>query len=266
MNKKLLITGANGRIGRCLLDGLRSHGGYDILASDIRPDAELDIVQLDIVDTDKLLELTNGVDTVLHFGWAKDDEDFLGKALPVNVTGAYHLYEAARANGVKRIIFASSNHATGFYDVGDRVFTDEPYRPDSFYGLSKCYIELLGRFYADKYGISSINIRIGNFSGDDHPHSERAAHIWISPRDMVHLVVCCIEANEEADYMNLYGTSNNTHNYYDIHYLKDLIGYEPLDDAAELLAQAKLHNERIVQDESFYQGGPMVDKEQPADR
>ncbi|PZE22089.1 NAD-dependent epimerase/dehydratase family protein [Paenibacillus xerothermodurans] len=265
MSRRLLVTGASGRIGKCLTEGLRGHG-YEIIAADIKPDPELGVVELDIVNAGRLIELTEGVDTVLHFGWAKDDEDFLGKVLPINVTGAYNLYEAARHNGVKRVIFASSNHATGFYEVRDQVYPDEPCRPDSFYGLSKCYIELLGRLYADKYGVSSINIRIGNFSGDHHPHSERAAHIWISPRDMVHLAVCCIETDSRIDYLTLYGTSDNRDNDYNIHYLKEVIGYQPVDDAADLLAQAKLRNERIAQDETYYQGGAMVDKEQPVDR
>ncbi|WP_243297866.1 NAD-dependent epimerase/dehydratase family protein [Bacillus litorisediminis] len=235
--KKLLLTGANGKIGRLLHKALKNSGSYDILATDIEPNRDHNVVQLDVTDAARLEALTIGVHTVLHFAWAKDKEDFLGKVLPLNVTGAYHLYEAARKNGVKRIIFASSNHVTGFYRVGEQVKPEDPYRPDSFYGLSKCYIELLGRYYADKYGISSINIRIGNFSGTDRPLSERASHIWISSRDMVQLTVCCIEADPSIDFLCLYGTSANTSNYYDIGYLEDLIGYKPDDNAAALLEE-----------------------------
>ncbi|MDF2963774.1 MAG: NAD-dependent epimerase/dehydratase [Paenibacillus sp.] len=261
MKKKLLITGASGKIGRCLLEGLSGLGKYDLLAADIHPDPQAGVVELDVVNAERFLELTKDVDTVLHFAWAKDGEDFLGKVLPVNVTGAFHLYEAARKNGVKRVVFASSNHSTGFYEVGDQVSAEDPYRPDSFYGLSKCYIELLGRFYADKYGISSMNIRIGNFSGDGHPHSERAAHIWISPRDMVQLAECCIEADDEIDFLSLYGTSANTDNYYDIRYLEKLIGYKPQDDAAQLLEEAKRRHEPIREDETSFQGGGFVEKQ-----
>lgn len=255
MSKKLLITGASGNIGRCITAGLRSTGNYDITAADLKPDPAGDIVPLDIADAARVRELTQGVDTVLHFAWADDDGDFLGKVLPINVTGAYHLYEAARENTVRRIIFASSNHATGFYEVGDRVEPEEPYRPDSFYGLSKCYIELLGRLYSDQYGISSINLRIGNFSGDGYPHSERAAHIWISERDMVQLAERCIEADESIRYLSLYGTSANTENYYDIGYLKQLIGYEPQDDGAVKLEEAGRLHKKISDNETHYQGG-----------
>lgn len=259
--KKLLITGAGGRIGNCLAEGLRIRKEYEVVATDIKPDPENNVLEQDVADAARWEELTVGVDTILHFGWAKDEEDFLGKVLPINVTGAYHMYEAARKNGVRRVVFASSNHVTGFYTVGDQVEPDEPYRPDSFYGLSKCYIELMGRYYSDKYGISSINIRIGNFSGDEYPHSERSAHIWISCRDMVQLATCCIEANSSIGFLSLYGTSANSDNYYDIGYLESLIGYKPEDDAAELLEEARRNHVKIPDDETPFQGGGYVDKE-----
>ncbi|MEK5505502.1 NAD(P)-dependent oxidoreductase [Paenibacillus sp. MABNS29] len=255
MARKLLITGAAGTIGKVLYEGLKAEGKYEIAATDVKRDEEAGIVEMDIYDAARLDELTRGVDTVLHFAWIKDEGDFLGKVLSGNVSGAYKLYEAAVKNGVKRIVFASSNHATGFYKVGESIDVEDPYRPDSFYGLSKCYIELLGRLYADQGKISSINIRIGNFPGDDRPHSERAAHIWISERDMIRLTVCCIEAPSEMSYLNLYGTSANTDNYYDIGYLEELIGYRPQDNAAELLEQAKKIGFRVKQDETTFQGG-----------
>ncbi|EGL19476.1 MULTISPECIES: NAD(P)-dependent oxidoreductase [unclassified Paenibacillus] len=260
MRRKILITGASGRIGSALLDGLGSLDRYDITAADLEADEEAGVVRLDVTDADRLEELTKGVDTILHIAWAKDDEDFLGKVLPINVAGAYRVYEAARKNGVKRVIFASSNHATGFYKVGEDVEVTDPYRPDSFYGLSKCTIELLGRLYADKYGISSFNMRIGNFPGDDRPHSERSAHIWISSRDMVQLAERCIEADASMKYLVLYGTSANTGNYYDIGYLKELIGYAPQDDSAVLMEEARQRRENIKEDETPYQGGSFVDK------
>ncbi|MDR6776947.1 MULTISPECIES: NAD-dependent epimerase/dehydratase family protein [Paenibacillus] len=255
MARKLLITGAAGTIGKVLYEGLKAEGKYEIIAADVKRDEEAGIVEMDIHDAARLAELTRGVDTVLHFAWIKDKGDFLGKVLSGNVSGAYKLYEAAVKNGVKRIVFASSNHATGFYKVGESIDVEDPYRPDSFYGLSKCYIELLGRLYADQGKISSMNIRIGNFPGDDRPHSERAAHIWISDRDMIRLTVCCIEARPEMSYLNLYGTSANTDNYYDIGYLEEQIGYKPQDNAAELLEQAKKIGFWVKQDETTFQGG-----------
>ena len=100
MKRKVLITGAAGRVGGCLAAGLRDNGRYDIVAADLKADADRGITALDVTDAVRLKELTRGVDTVVHCAWMKDEEDFLGKVLPVNVTGAYHLYEAARLNGV----------------------------------------------------------------------------------------------------------------------------------------------------------------------
>lgn len=262
MKRKLLLTGASGRIGQCLAEGLSQVDNYELVLGDIRPDDSTGVIQLNVTDADRFLELTKGVDTVLHFAWDRDHENFLGTALSVNVAGAYHLYEAARVNGVKRVIFASSNHATGFYEVGVKLNAEEPYRPDSIYGLSKCYIELLGRYYADKYGISSINLRIGNFPQDNQPHSERASHIWISNRDMVQLTQCCIEADPSIDFLCLYGTSANSDNYYEIDHLEELIGYKPQDNATFLVDQAQRRNEPIRQDETRTQGGKTTYKDQ----
>lgn len=255
MKRKLLLTGAAGTIGKVIYKELQKDNRYDIVGTDIEADEKQGIVQLNIVDEAQLRKLTQGVDTVLHFAWIKDDGDFLGKVLAGNVSGAYKLFEAAVQNGVRRIIFASSNHATGFYKTYEKIDPDDPYRPDSFYGLSKCYIELLGRLYSDQGKISSVNIRIGNFPGDDRPHSERAGHIWISERDMLQLIICCIEADDELKYLNLYGTSANRDNYYNIDYLEELIGYKPQDDATELLELAKAAGRKVQQDETSFQGG-----------
>ncbi|WP_150275129.1 NAD-dependent epimerase/dehydratase family protein [Paenibacillus tepidiphilus] len=255
MKRKLLLTGASGIIGNTIYKGLKEDGRYDLTGADIQADEDQGIVQLDIADEKRLNELTRGIDTVLHFAWMKDNDDFLGKVLDGNVSGAYKLLEAAVENGVRRVIFASSNHAMGYYKTDETPGPMDPYRPDSFYGLSKCYIELLGRLYSDQGKISSINIRIGNFPGDDRPHSERAGHIWISERDMLQLVVCCIEADDKMTYLNLYGTSANSDNYYNIDYLEELIGYKPQDDATALLEQAKAAGVKVRQDETEYQGG-----------
>lgn len=255
MRRKVLLTGASGRIGSVIYEGLRKVDRYEVIGADIEANEEEGIIAMDIADEARLIELTRGVDTVLHFAWIKENEDFLGKVLSGNVSGAYKLFEASVQNGVRRVIFASSNHATGYYKVDEQPDPMDPYRPDSFYGLGKCYIELLGRLYSDQEKLSSINIRIGNFPGDDRPHSERAGHIWISARDMLDLVVCCIEADAEIAYLNLYGTSANSDNYYNIDVLEELIGYKPQDDATLLLEQAKAAGYEVRQDETEYQGG-----------
>ncbi|GGO00673.1 NAD-dependent epimerase/dehydratase family protein [Saccharibacillus kuerlensis] len=255
MKKKLLITGASGTVGWSVTQKLRETGQYDIVATDLEADEERGITALDMTNADAIRDAAREIDTILHIGWATDHEDFLGIVLPVNVTGAYHIYEAARECGVRRVVFASSNHATGFYSSDKHVGPEDPYRPDSFYGLSKCYIELLGRLYADKHDISSINVRIGNYPGDRPPASKRAMKIWISERDLAALFGCCIEADPSIDFLSLYGTSANSHNYYDIGYLKDLIGYVPQDDAEALREEAERLYGGLENDEMPMQGG-----------
>jgi uronate dehydrogenase len=153
---------------------------------------------------------------------------------------------------VSRVIFASSNHVTGFYHVDEQVTSEMPYRPDSLYGLTKCWGELVGRLYADKYGLSSINLRIGNFNVNNRPESRRATRIWISNRDVVQLVVRCIELDADVKYLALYGTSANTRNWYEIDYLKDLIGYVPQDNGEDYVDSVPRHPDH---DDIEFQGG-----------
>ncbi|GIP37317.1 dTDP-glucose 4,6-dehydratase [Paenibacillus sp. J31TS4] len=258
--KKVLITGANGLIGSHLAEGLRQSGEYEVIATGLRGDPEKNIQQMDMTDYEQVLQLTKGVDTILHFAVNKNQTDFLGAIVPIDLKGAYHLYEAARIHQVRRVVFASSNHATGYYEIGDKVTPESPYRPDSLYGLMKGYIEIMGRLYSDKYGISSINIRIGNYNAKDVPDSERKSHLWISHADMLQLVRKCIEADGSHRFLTLYGTSGNRHNYYDIEYLEELIGYKPEHDAEAYIKLAEQAHIPIRQDETERQGGQMADR------
>lgn len=252
--KKILITGANGRIGRVLVDGLRQTGVYEIIATDVVPDPARSIVAVDVTDADALQAAMPGVDVAIHLAWFMQSHDFHEKIVPVNIEGMYNLYEAARLNGVRRVIFGSSNHVTGFYPV-DQVTTPEmPMRPDSLYGLGKCWGELVGQLYADKYGISVINVRIGNFSVENKPSSLRATRIWISHRDIVQLMRCCIEADDGIRFLTLYGTSGNTRSWYPMDYLQDLIGYKPLDNGEDYVEEIR-RNHPDDQDDYEFQGG-----------
>lgn len=228
--KKILVTGAAGRIGRVICDGLRQTGEYDIVAADIRADEGAGIVPMDVQDRAAVEAQMAGVDTVIHLAWYMRSDKFYDQIVPVNLVGTYNVYEAARLNGVRRMIFGSSNHVTGYYKIGETVTPEMPMRPDSLYGLAKSWGELVGRLYADKYGVSSINIRIGNFNEANAPQNRRSTRIWISHRDMVQLMRCCIEADPSIQYLTLYGTSNNQRKYWAIDYLADLIGYRPVDD------------------------------------
>jgi uronate dehydrogenase len=260
MLKKILITGANGRIGRVLVDGLRQAGRYEVIATDIVPDAERLVGVADVTDFEALNFAMPSVDMVIHLAWFMKSGSFHEKIMPVNIGGTYNLYEAAHRNGVRRVIFGSSNHVTGFYPADQMTTPDMPMRPDSLYGLGKSWGEMVGQLYADRHGISVINVRIGNFSVEDKPGSLRATRIWISHRDMIQLVECCIEADESIKFLTLFGTSGNTRNWYPMDYLEDLIGYKPLDNGEDFV-EAIRQAQPDAEDNAAFQGGSAVRQE-----
>ncbi len=231
MNKKIFITGGTGRIGRCVADALREAGGYDVLIG-TRGESGEGVVHVDYTDQESLVSALKGVHTVIHFGFYMRNDKFIEEHIDHNVKTARYLYEAARINGVKRVIFGSSNHVFGFYKKGEHITSDSLYRPDSNYGLAKCMVELIGRFYADRFGISCFNVRIGNFSNDENiPRDNRATYVWLSSRDCAQLFLKCIEYDESCKYLHMFGMSANSGNFYDTSD-NSVIGYDPQDDGA----------------------------------
>jgi uronate dehydrogenase len=182
------------------------------------------------------LRITKGVDAIIHLGGysVEGPWDAIHAA---NITGCYNVIEAARRNGVPRFIFASSNHAVGFYPRGEILDHRVPVRPDGRYGLSKAFGEALGSLYADKYGLRVFCMRIGNVH--PFPQDKRRLSIWISPRDFAQLVSIGIE-HPDVRFEIVYGVSGNARTFYDNSNAARL-GYRPVDDsegrAAEVLAR-----------------------------
>jgi uronate dehydrogenase len=238
--KTILITGAAGGIGSHLRRELA--GKYRLRLSDLRPVKPLakgeSFLRADIARLGDLLRATKGVDAVVHLG-GYSVEGRWEDIHPANIVGCYNAFEAARRNGVKRFLFASSNHAVGFYRrdevIDDRVMV----RPDSRYGVAKAFGEALGRLYADKYGMQVFCMRIGNVNPT--PLDKRRLSIWISPRDMAQLVEIGIE-HPEIRFEIVYGVSDNARSWYDNANARRL-GYAPLDDS-EIYAEALLARER----------------------
>ena len=178
--KKILLTGAAGSIGAVLRSQYRET--YKLRLSDIvsvddcGPNEEY--VQADLAELEAVRKIVAGVDGIIHMG-GFSVEGTWDVILNANIIGAYNIFEAARLEGVKRIVFASSNHAMGFYRRDETVDHTQPFRPDSRYGLSKAFGESLGRLYADKYGAEVFNIRIGNVANE--PIDVRRLAIWVSP-------------------------------------------------------------------------------------
>ena len=229
MFKRILITGAAGEIGSTLRAGFS--GAFELLRlSDVRPLGDSggreETVIADLTDARAVARLMDGIDCVVHLGGVPREAPW-SAILENNIAGTYNVFEAARAAGVKRVVFASSNHTIGYYRVGRRVSIDEPARPDSRYGVSKVFGEALGRLYADKHGLSVACLRIGSFRKE--PADFRQLATWISPRDTVQLVRRCIEA-PAFHFLVLYGVSANARARWDNPYA-EFIGYVPQDDA-----------------------------------
>lgn len=175
-----------------------------------------------------------GIDCVIHLAGVPE-EDSWDKVLPLNIEGCYNVFEAARRAGVRRMVFASSNHAVGFHRRETFIDTHVATRPDGRYGVSKVFGEAVGRLYADKYGLSVACLRIGSFRPDNRPSESRHLLTWISHRDMAQLASRCVE-HPAYHFIAIYGVSNNLRNRWDNTPVK-FIGYRPQDNAEDYAAE-----------------------------
>ena len=264
--QKVLITGAAGDIGtrlRKILRGVYPH----IRASDIRKPADLaaadDFVLADLTDLAQVEKAVAGIEGVVHLG-GHAVEGSWETILNANIIGCYNLFEAARRAGVKRVIFASSNHAIGFYPRSQRIGVNVRVRPDSRYGVSKAFGEALGSLYADKHGLRVTCLRIGNVA--DAPADERRLSIWVKPEDLAQLVRIGLE-HPEIHFETFYGVSDNAASWCDNSRAQHF-GYRPQGRAEDfrqqaLAAQTKLPSDPIG---ARYQGGPFCSAEYDADQ
>src|SRR3984893_2295262 len=249
--KRILITGAAGKIGDTLRKGLR--GSYPLIRLlDIVPlgavEAGEELCAADIRDIAALEKAMAGIDCVVHLAGVPEEAEW-EKVLALNIEGCFNVFEAARRQGVRRVIFASSNHAIGFHRRERFIDNGVVPRPDSRYGVSKVFGEALGRLYADKYGLSVACLRIGSFLTPDRPTDARQLLTWISHRDMVQLVRRCIDT-PDYHFVTVYGVSNNLRSRWDNTNAK-FLGYRPQDDsevfAAEILAAGAKENDIAAQ-------------------
>jgi len=255
--KHVMITGAAGKIGSVLRKALRA--SYPLVRLlDIAPlgaaENGEEVCAVDIRDAAALEKAMAGIDCVVHLAGMSVEAPW-EQVLPLNIEGCYNVFEAARRSGVKRIVFASSNHAIGFHRRERFIDTNVVPRPDTRYGVSKVFGEALGRLYADKYGLSVACLRIGSFLTPDRPTDSRQLLTWISHRDMVQLTRRCID-HPDYHFVIVYGVSNNLRSSWDNSSVK-FLGYRPEDDAevfaAEILALGKKENEIAAQFHgSFY--------------
>ncbi|APW96789.1 NAD-dependent epimerase [Halobiforma lacisalsi AJ5] len=249
MAQSVLLTGASGRVGQAILEGLADEREYEWRLLDRDPPTgdrnyPGEFVVADITDEEAVREAMEGIDVVLHLAGDPRKTAPWESVLPNNIDGTQTVYEAAVGAGVDKFAFASSNHAVGAYETDERTpdmyreddefrldGTELP-RPGNLYGVSKATGEILGRYYHDEYGLSVVCVRIGNLTKDHPPIDyERGQAMWLSHRDCAHLFDRCIRA--EYDYEVVYGISDNDRKYYSIERAREVLGYEPRDNSAD---------------------------------
>ncbi|MEV7471933.1 NAD(P)-dependent oxidoreductase [Streptomyces kronopolitis] len=260
--RHVLLTGAAGGIGAFLRERLPAYG-YALRLFDIVPvPGDPDAIAADLLDDTALRAAVRGVDAVVHLAGISQEAPF-EDLLRSNIEGTYRLYEAARAEGVRRIVLASSNHAVGFTPrpavPGAAVATTTPLRPDTFYGLSKCFGENVASLYADKYGIETVSLRIG--SCYPCPRTVRMLATWLSPADCARLVHAALTA-EEVHHTVVYGISANARAWWDLS-AGAILGYIPQDDAEVFAGQliAELGEPQLEDPEHTHIGGAFLTTE-----
>ena len=253
--KNILVTGAAGGIGTSLRKLLK--GTYaSIRWSDIKkPDnlaADESFMAADLSKMADVEKIVAGIDGIVHLG-GHSIEGPWDTILNANIIGCYNVFEAAYRAGVKRIVFASSNHAVGFYPRSQKIGVNVTVHPDSRYGISKAFGEAVGAFYADKHGMRVTCLRIGNFG--EAPLDKRRLSIWLKPEDLVQL--CRIGLEHPAIHFEIfYGASNNERSWWDNHRAFDL-GYRPIGQAEDFREHAFAEQKKLTPDQvgDFYQGG-----------
>lgn len=233
--KKLVLTGAAGRLGSYLREPLTKMCD-ELVSTDLADDIGKlypgeSYVQADLSSLDAMLEVIKGADMVVHFG-AIGDEAPWDDILQSNIIGAYNVWEAAYRCGVKRVVYASSVHAVGMHLKTDTIGLDAPHRPDTYYGLAKCFCEDLASLYWDKRGVESVCMRIFSCA---QATNARSIGTWLSYDDLIHLVERSIDS-PVVGFTVVYGISNNDRAVVDNSKAGHL-GYRPKDNA-EVFAKA----------------------------
>lgn len=238
--KRVVLTGAAGRLGSYLREPL-SKLADELISSDLSENLGTlypgeTYVRADLADKAAIHALLAGADMVVHFGAIGDEAPF-EEILGPNIIGAYNVWEAAHQQGVRRVVYASSIHAVGMYPRAEFIGTDVPLRPDTFYGLAKCFAENLGRMYWEKRGLESVHLRILSCA---QVTSARALGTWLSYDDLIQLVTRAIDT-PTVGFTVVYGVSNNDRTPVD-NSSASFLGFRPKDNAevfaARILAEA----------------------------
>lgn len=256
--KKLVLTGAAGRLGSYLREPLAAMCD-ELVSTDIADDIGTlydgeRYVQADLAKYDDIYPILEGADMVIHFGAIVDEKPF-EELLGPNFVGSYNIWEAGYQHGVRRIVYASSIHAVGMYPKRQCIDTEVPHRPDTFYGLAKCFTEDLGSMYWDKRNMESVHLRILSAA---QVNNARALGSWLSYDDLIQLVTRSIET-PSVGFSIIYGVSNNDRAPVD-NSKASFLGYRPKDNAEQFAAEvlAETGPVDVTDPGEMLQGGPFA--------
>jgi len=252
-SRRILVTGAEGTIGTAVREHLSER--YELVSLTLTPQAFPSHVA-DISELDAIRPAFENVEAVVHLAASPAIETPWDDVLRNNLIGAYNVFEAAREAGVERVVFASSNHTVGMYEVDgapeiygaddERSYDHEAeLRPDSLYGVSKVYGEALGRLYMERHGLRVFCLRIGAVREADDPtepssnplidldadgRRNRMRSVWLSRRDCAELIGRCLDV-DDVRWAVVYGVSGNERRFWDLEHARELLGWEPKDAA-----------------------------------
>ncbi|WP_038740964.1 NAD-dependent epimerase/dehydratase family protein [Burkholderia pseudomallei] len=254
---RILLTGAGGNLGKALRARLKQYADIvrvsDVAGVESAHEQE-EVVQCNLADAKAVHALMEDVDAVVHLGGVSVERPF-EEILPANIQGTYNIYEAARRHGVRRVVFASSNHVIGYYRQGEVLDADVPLRPDGYYAVSKAFGEQLSRFYFDRYGIETVCLRIG-FSFPEAV-DRRTLVTWLGHDDLEQLVRRAIFM-PNVGHTIVYGVSANRDHWWDNRGAACL-GYAPVESSEQFRAKVESMPPLPVDDPAGqYQGGAFV--------
>lgn len=253
----IAITGASGNVGRASLETLDDH---ELTLFSRTEYEDLDTTTLDVANGERFREVLDDEDVLIHLA-ANPSPDAAWDSLEgPNIRGAYNAFEAALANDIERVVFASSNHAVNMGNtvsptrpettVGKpkTVRPDDPPRPDTYYGVTKVFGEAMGTYYADRHGLEVVNLRIGwllspeelrqECADRDGPGERYARAMWLSPDDCGHLLEASATTTLEDNAVTGHGISNNSERFLSLTETMQVLGYRPKDDSAAVLADS----------------------------
>jgi putative NADH-flavin reductase len=261
INRRVLVTGAAGRIGSYFAENSTSRYELRLMVQEINDDSRAiehlgEVVVGDLGDLEKLKEICQGIDTILHLAGDPSPSETWSSLVENNISGTYNMCVAAKSAGCRRLIYASSIHAVSGYPADVQVKTSEPVNPGDLYGVSKCFGEALGRYMAEQEGLSVIALRIGAFQPLESAEKMDLGMMdgWVSQRDLNQLIERCID-NEGIKFAIFHGLSDNRFKRLDISDARELVGYAPQDDftrvnplVKELDLSGKVQTHSAIQD------------------